>query len=90
MLMLGRAEEMILQGERHLQSSGRSLKKDLSKVKCFACHKLGHYASQCPQWKKGRGKQQASSIEVDEATNMFQREFLLVSSLSGTVSNSGT
>jgi hypothetical protein len=23
-------------------------KKDLNKVKCFACHKSGHYASQCP------------------------------------------
>jgi hypothetical protein len=40
-------------GERHLQWK----KKYLSKVKCFACHKQGHYASQCPQGKKGKGKQ---------------------------------
>jgi hypothetical protein len=32
-------------------------KKDLSKVKCFACHMLGHYVSHCPQRKKGKGKQ---------------------------------
>jgi hypothetical protein len=34
-------------------------KKDLSKVKCFACHKQGHYASQCPQQKRER---EATSI----------------------------
>jgi hypothetical protein len=61
-------------------------KKDLSKVKCFACHTLGHYASQCPQRKKGKGKQQASSTEVDEVADRLQREFLLVSALSGTIS----
>jgi hypothetical protein len=27
-------------------------KKDMSKVKCFACHKFGHYAGQCPNKKK--------------------------------------
>ena len=27
-------------------------KKDMSKVKCFACHKMGHYAGQCPNRKK--------------------------------------
>jgi hypothetical protein len=26
--------------------------KDMSKVKCFACHKFGHYAGQCPNKKK--------------------------------------
>jgi hypothetical protein len=32
-------------------------RKDPSKVKYFSCHTLGHYTSQCPQWKKGKGKQ---------------------------------
>ena len=27
-------------------------KKDMSKVKCFACHKFGHYTGQCPNKKK--------------------------------------
>jgi hypothetical protein len=31
-------------------------KKDLSKVMCFQCHKMGHYANQCPLKKKGKGK----------------------------------
>jgi hypothetical protein len=28
-------------------------KKDLSKVKFFACHQKGYYSSQCPKRKKG-------------------------------------
>jgi hypothetical protein len=65
-------------------------KKDLSKFKCFACHEFGHYPSQCPQWRRGGRKQQASTVEVDEVADMLQREFLLVSTLSGTFFDSGT
>jgi hypothetical protein len=89
--MLGRAEEMVpgrTQGERHLLEQRK--KKDLSKVKCFACHEHGHYASQCPQQKKGSRKQHASSIEVDVVADRLQREFLLVSALSGEVFGGGT
>jgi hypothetical protein len=39
-------------------------KRDMSKVKCFACHKLGHYASLCPNMMKK--PQVAASAEVDE------------------------
>jgi hypothetical protein len=52
-------------------------KKDLSKVKCFACHEHGHYASQCPQRKKGGGKQHASSTKVDEVADRLQRGVLI-------------
>jgi hypothetical protein len=31
-------------------------KKDLSKVKCFSCHKFGNYAGQCLHRKKGGNK----------------------------------
>jgi hypothetical protein len=65
-------------------------KKDLSKIKCFACHTHGHYTSQCPQQKKGKGNQHASSAEVDEVADKLEREFLLVSTLSSTVFDSGT
>jgi hypothetical protein len=33
---------------RGREASPEQWKKDLSKVKCFACHKQGHYASKCP------------------------------------------
>ena len=39
-------------------SSQASTGKDISKVKCFNCHKKGHYASQCPKSKKGGNKMQ--------------------------------
>jgi hypothetical protein len=38
------------------ESTSQLVKKDLSKIKCFSCHKYGHYASQCPDKKKGRGE----------------------------------
>jgi hypothetical protein len=30
------------------ESTSQLGKKDLSKIKCFSCHKHDHYASQCP------------------------------------------
>jgi len=33
-------------------------KKYLSKNECFICHKFKHYASQCLDKRKGKGKQQ--------------------------------
>ena len=50
-------------------------KKDMSKVKCFACHKFGHYAGQCPNKKK---KQMTTSTTVEEFSTKFDKEFFLV------------
>jgi hypothetical protein len=67
--------------------------KDLSKVKCYACHKQGHYASHCPERKKGGNKMQLDVVasaraQEDEFAKKFeQTKFLLVSQTSlGTIS----
>ena len=42
-------------------------KKDMSKVKCWACQQMGHYAVTCPKKKnKGKGKNVAASTKIDE------------------------
>ena len=38
-------------------------KKDMNKVKCFACQKMGHYAGQCPN-KKYKKQQTATTAEI--------------------------
>jgi hypothetical protein len=53
-------------------------KKDMRKVKCFACHKFGHYAGQCPNKKK---KQTTASAEVEEFSTKFDKEFSLIACL---------
>lgn len=52
---------------------------DMSKVKCLACHKFGHYAGQCANKKK---KQVAASADVEEFSSKFDREFSLIACLS--------
>jgi hypothetical protein len=54
-------------------------KKDMRKFKCFACHKFGHYAGQCPNKKK---KQTTTSRAVEEFSTNFDKEFSLVVCLS--------
>ena len=51
----------------------------MSKVKCNACHKFGHYAVQCPNRKK---KQVAASVDVEDFASTFEREFSLITCLS--------
>jgi hypothetical protein len=50
-------------------------KKDMSKVKFFACHKFWHYVGKCPNKKK---KQTTTSTEVEEFSTRFDKEFSLV------------
>jgi hypothetical protein len=62
-------------------------KKDMSKVKCFACHKFGYYASQCPNKKK---KQIVALAVVEEFSTKFDKEFSLIVCLSTRTTYSDT
>ena len=65
-----------------LIGKGKRKKKDMSKVKCFACHKIGHYASQCPNKKKGKKDAEVSTLaKVDDFAEKFEKEFSLMTCL---------
>jgi hypothetical protein len=54
-------------------------KKDMSKVRCLACHKTGHYASQCPNKKEKKLEPEVSaSTEIAEFVERHEREFSLM------------
>jgi hypothetical protein len=54
-------------------------KKDMSKVRCFACHKIGNYASQCPNKKNKKSELELSaSAEVAKFAEKYEREFSLM------------
>ena len=61
---------------------------DMSKVKCFICHKQGHFASQCPDKKKKSNTQMAGSAEVDEFIKNFDKELCLIGCMASTTGSS--
>ena len=43
-------------------------KKDLSKIKCFQCGEMGHFASNCPLMKKGKEASSSKAAMVDDGS----------------------
>ena len=54
------------------------------KVKCFICHKQGHFASQWPDKKKKSNTHMARSAEVEEFSRNFDEEFCLIACMAST------
>jgi hypothetical protein len=60
-------------------------KKDASKIRCYNCKKMGHYAAQCPlRHEKGKKKHHAHAIDAEEHKSKDE-EFVFVSTLTGTI-----
>jgi hypothetical protein len=53
-------------------------KKDVIKVKCFSCHKIGHYASQCPNKKKSKKETQVAAWIVDSGSSRHMTRMRLM------------
>jgi hypothetical protein len=59
---VGKGTKQGPKGGAKSQENGSGQKRDMSKVKCVACKKMGHYVGQCPNRKKSCG----TSATADE------------------------
>jgi hypothetical protein len=57
---------------------------EFSKVKCFQCHKMGHFSSQCPEKKKSQPQMEASTV-VDEFAKSFEEDLCFIACMSSIV-----
>lgn len=79
---MGKGAAKVKKGEGGSSQDG---KKDISKVKCFACHKIGHYVSQCINKKEDKGKAQvATSTKIIDFVVKFEQFSLVATCLFGT------
>jgi hypothetical protein len=61
-------------------------RKDVSKVRCYTCRKMGHYASRCPhKHEKGKKKKHHAHVADVEEHKSKDEEFVFVSALTRTI-----
>jgi hypothetical protein len=78
-----KAEDGVDEENVALVGKSKGKKKDMNKVRCFACHKTDHYAGQCPNKKKVKKE---AEVVASAATNEFAEkfeEFSLMACLAG-------
>ena len=57
-------------------SSHGGKKGDKSKVRCFNCHEMGHYATNCPSKKSKKGS--SEGLEGEALSSQFEMDFTLI------------
>ena len=57
-------------------SSHGGMKGDMSKVRCFNCHEMGHYATKFPSKNSKKGSSEGS--EGEALASQFEMEFTLI------------
>ena len=60
----------------YLNSSHRGKKGDMSKVRCFNCHDMGHYVTNFPSKKSKKGSSEGS--EGEALVTQFEMDFTLI------------
>jgi len=68
-------------------SSNDGKKVDKSKVRCFRCHEVGHYATNCPRRKSKKGS--GEGYEGEALASQFELDFTLFACMVSSMVGSG-
>eukprot|EP00253_Pinus_taeda_P021932 PITA_21932 len=60
-------------------------KGDMSKVRCFNCHKMGHYTTNCPSKKSKKGS--SEGLEGEALASQFEMDFTLIACMVSSMMN---